>query len=386
MRILVTGGKGDLGRRVVDRLRSGEHTVLVGTRTPRHADDVHFDLGSGVSRESMSGIEVVVHLATDPRNTRVETEGSARLWAAAQEAGVRHVVYVSIVGIDHHPFPYYQTKLAVEQQLESSGLPYTILRATQFHGLIPRFVEEAVRRFGFVPIPGGVPLQPVDADVVAERVAELVEGGPSGRAPDLGGLEVLEVAAMVRSYLKATRRRVIRFRAPFWGRSVAAFRRGDQLAPQSMEGGRTYGQYLEDLPPHTPDPVESWLRIVGGALAATMLWMLITPAGFFSNAAGFGEFNSHFIRDTATFILPLSVALWLAASRPSWRIPVLILALLQNGFHVANHVVDVGNSDPGWQGPVNLAALAGMEIVLWLLYRIERRRRSPVGAVVAENL
>lgn len=378
MRILVTGGRGDLGRRVVDRLRAGGHTVLVGTRTPRHHGEVHFDLDSDVSRESLSGVEVVVHLASDPRSALADKEGSARLWAAAEKAGVGHLVYVSIVGIDHHPFPYYQRKLAVEQQLESSGLPYTILRATQFHGLVPRFVEEAIRRVGFVPIPGGVPLQPVDADVVAERVVELVEAGPSGRAPDLGGPEVLEVADMVRSYLKAAGRRVIRFRAPFWGRAVAAFRRGDQLAPHSTGGGRTYGQYLEELPPHPPDPVAVWLRVMGGVLAATMLWMLFSPSGFFTAAAGFGEFNSHYIRDTATFILPLAVALWLAAGRPSWRVPVLILALLQNGFHVANHVVDVGNSDPGWQGPVNLAALAGMEVVLWLLYRMERRRRSPV--------
>lgn len=360
--------------------------MLVGTRTPRHRDDVRFDLGSDVSQESMAGIEVVVHLATDPLDTQVEKEGSARLWTAAQEAGVDHVLYVSIVGIDHHPFPYYQTKLAVEQQLESSGLPFTILRATQFHGLIPRFVEEAIGRVGFVPIPEGVPLQPVDADVVAERVVDLVEAGPAGRATDLGGPEVLEVADMVRSYLQATGRRVVRFRAPFWGRVVAAFRRGEQLAPHSMGGGRTYGQYLEELPSRPPDPVGVWLRVVGGVLLATMLWMLVSPSGFFSTAAGFGEFNSHFIRDTATFMLPLAVALWLAAGRPSWRIPVLILALLQNGFHVANHIVDVGNTDPGWQGPVNLAALAGMEVVLWLLYRIERRRLSAVGAVVAEDL
>lgn len=380
MRILVTGGKGDLGPRVVDRLRTGGHTVLVGTRTPRHHDEVRFDLGSDVGRESLSGVEVVVHLATDPRHTRAEKEGSARLWAAAQEVGVGHVVYVSIVGIDHHPFPYYQTKLAVEQQLESSGLPYTILRATQFHGLIPRFVEEAIRRVGFVPIPGGVPLQPVDADVVAQRVVELVEAGPSGRVPDLGGPEVLDVADMARAYLETTGRRVIRFRAPFWGRAVAAFRRGDQLAPDSKEGGRTYGEYLEELPPRPPDPVGVWLQVVGGALLATTLWMLVSPFGFFSNAAGFGEFNSHFIRDTATFVLPLAVALWLAAGRPSWRVPVLILALLQNGFHVANHVVDVGNTDPAWQGPVNLAALAGMEVVLWLLYRMERRRPSTRGS------
>ncbi|HEX2154513.1 MAG TPA: NAD(P)H-binding protein [Acidimicrobiia bacterium] len=138
MRVLVTGGNGGLGHRVVLRLDKAGHDVLVGTRTPRAANHFHHDLDDGRA-PALDGIDVVVHLATSPLVPSRDIEGSATLWEAAKEAGVGHVIYVSIVGIDDHPSAYYRAKRAVEAQLEASGLPYTILRATQFHSLIPHF-------------------------------------------------------------------------------------------------------------------------------------------------------------------------------------------------------------------------------------------------------
>lgn len=127
------------------------------------------------------------------------------------------------------------------------------------------------------------------------------------------------------------------------------------------------------------DLVAVSLRVIALMLFATLGWMLIAPVGFHSGLAGFGEPNIHFIRDTATFVFPLAAALWMAASRPRWRVPVLGLALAQNGLHVLNHLADVNNSDPGWHGPANLAALLIMEVALWQILRYERRR-SPERA------
>lgn len=131
--------------------------------------------------------------------------------------------------------------------------------------------------------------------------------------------------------------------------------------------------------PALSDPAGASLRLIAAALFATMAWMLVSPAGFHSGFAGFGEPNSHFIRDTATFILPIAVALWMAASRPNWRVPVLGLALAQNGLHILNHIADVNNSEPGWHGPANLAALLVLELALWQILRIHRHR-EPTGA------
>lgn len=132
----------------------------------------------------------------------------------------------------------------------------------------------------------------------------------------------------------------------------------------------------------TTDPVAVALRVMALALFAIMGWMLVSPATFHSGLAGFGDLNTHFIRDTATFILPLAAALWMAATRPSWRVPVLGLALAQNGLHVLNHLADVNRSDPGWHGPVNLLALVALELALFQILRYQRRWSSTAPASV----
>ena len=71
-----------------------------------------------------------------------------------------------------------------------------------------------------------------------------------------------------------------------------------------------------------------------------------------------------------------AAALWMAASRRSWRKPVLALGLIQNGLHIVNHIVDVGASEPAWHGPMNLALLVAFEYFMWLAWRIEGRVRS----------
>lgn len=128
------------------------------------------------------------------------------------------------------------------------------------------------------------------------------------------------------------------------------------------------------------DPIPTLLQSIAAVLFAIMAWMLVAPVGFHAGFAGFGEPNAHFIRDTATFVLPLAAALWLAASRPSWRVPVLGLALAQNGLHILNHLADVNNSDPSWHGPANLVALLLLEVALWQILRLQRRRETVEAA------
>lgn|SRR5688572_14481859 len=379
MRVLVTGGTGDLGSRLVPRLEKAGHDVVIGTRRPTLPNHTYYDLEAS---PDLSGFDVVVHLASDALHPRLDIEGSAALWEAAREAGVGHVVYMSIVGIDEHPYPYYRAKKAVEDELAKSGLPYTILRATQFHGLIPAFVDGLSDRLGFVPVPAGIEVQPIDADVVADRLVEIVDAGPSGRAADMAGPEVLRLEDMVSGYVEAAGLRRLRIRLPIWGPVARAFRGGLQLAPEIDSGGETYAEYLSRVPRRGPDRgdgVATGMRLIASSLLAVMAWMLIAPGGFHRTVAGFGDLNTHFVRDTATFMLPLVVALFLAARRPGWRGPVLGLALVQNGAHLLNHIVDVGNAEPAWQGPVNLALLVVLQAALWAVFRRSRATRPEVA-------
>ncbi|CAN5861164.1 NAD(P)H-binding protein [soil metagenome] len=244
--ILVTGGTGVLGRRVVERLGSAG----VGTRVLSHSGipgTIPGDLLTGAGLESaVRGIDTIVHCATSPfrKAHRVDVEGTGRLLEAAAGAGVSHLVYISIVGIDlAASYPYYRVKLGAEQMVEGSPVPYTILRATQFYD----FVLMALRfldRLPVMPIPEGFLGQPIDAGEVADRLVELALSGPAGRVPDIGGPEVNTLAHAARVYLEMMdwRRRILELPVP--GKTARAFREGALVCPDRAYGEIRWEDFL----------------------------------------------------------------------------------------------------------------------------------------------
>src|SRR5204862_3314163 len=114
---------------------------------------------------------------------------------AASRGGVQHLVYISVVGAERIPvesfvdramFGYFASKLAAERVVADSGLPWTTLRATQFHDLI-LLVAQQMAKLPVIPVPAGFRFQPVDAGEVADRLVELALGAPAGLAPDIAG-------------------------------------------------------------------------------------------------------------------------------------------------------------------------------------------------------
>jgi uncharacterized protein YbjT (DUF2867 family) len=165
------------------------------------------------------------------------------LLAAAPQAGVGHVVYISIVGVDRIPLPYYRTKLRVEQQLASSQVGHTVLRATQFHAL----VATSFSMHRFLPLLfalRGTRFQPISTRDVASRMVELAAAEPQERAADIGGPELREHAAFAKSYLswRGSRRPVVAVRVP--GEVAGGYRAGAHLAPQNAIGTETFDDCL----------------------------------------------------------------------------------------------------------------------------------------------
>lgn len=238
--ILVTGGTGTLGRLVTERLRADRHEVRV---LSRHAQPYGVDLreGGAALDAAVEGVDTIVHCATT--QTGGDEKAAANLIAAARRAGVGHLVYISIVGIDQVPFPYYRIKLAVEKQIEESGLGWTVLRATQFHDLLVMFFR-AVSKLPVMPLPAGVSDQPIEVGEVADRLAELASAEPAGRVDDMGGPEVRTFDALARAYLKATGRRRVVVNVRLWGRAYRAFRAGGHLAPERAVGKGTFEEYV----------------------------------------------------------------------------------------------------------------------------------------------
>jgi hypothetical protein len=138
-----------------------------------------------------------------------------------------------------------------------SGLAWTTLRATQFHDLLLLTVRQ-MARLPVVPVPAGFRFQPVDPGEVAARLVELALGTPAGLVPDLGGPRTYGMAALVRSYLRASGRH--RPVAPIWlpGKAARAFRAGANLTPDRAVGRRTWEDFLAARM-SSPSDSGSWL-------------------------------------------------------------------------------------------------------------------------------
>src|SRR5215208_7010524 len=227
--ILVTGGTGSLGSRVVNRLSEAGENVRVMSRY-WHANTIRGDLLTGEGlEEAVEGVNTIIHCASSSlRKTRqVDVDGTRRLLQAAERAGVSHVLFISIVGVDRNPyFPYYRIKLETEGIVERSPVPWTILRATQFHGFVLRLIQNLDRLPVVMPVPRGFLLQPVDVGEVADRTAELALAAPAGRVPDVGGPEVRTFGDLARAYFEAAGRRKRVVEVPVAGKIARALREG----------------------------------------------------------------------------------------------------------------------------------------------------------------
>ncbi|MFC0504336.1 SDR family oxidoreductase [Micromonospora costi] len=248
-RVLVTGGTGTLGRLVVPQLRDAGHDVRVLSRhrPDAGADGVEYrtgDLrtGQGVER-AVAGTDIVVHLAGGPKG---DDEATRNLVRAASRADVRHLVYISVVGADRVPVAWLRTKLAAERAIADSGVPWTTLRAAQFHDLVLT-VAEKLAKLPVVPVPGSLRFEPVDARDVAERLVELALGRPSGLVPELAGPRVYGMGELLGGYLRARGARRLTVPVPMPGKAGRAYRAGANLAGDGATvGKRTWEDVLAE--------------------------------------------------------------------------------------------------------------------------------------------
>jgi uncharacterized protein YbjT (DUF2867 family) len=259
--VLVTGGTGTLGRHVVPLLQRTGSNVRVLSRNRHDAVDgiehVTGDLLQDQGIEAaVDGAGTIVHLAGSSKG---DDEATRNLVRAASRTGTPHLVYISVIGTDRVPlasrldrmmFGYFGAKLGAEQAVAGSGLPWTTLRAAQFHDLM-LMVAEGMSKLPVLPVPSGFRFQPVETREVAARLVELALGPPAGLVPDIAGPQVYTMPDLLRGYLQARgkHRPMVPVRMP--GKAARAFRAGANVAPEQAVGRRTWEDFLaERVPAH----------------------------------------------------------------------------------------------------------------------------------------
>ena len=244
MKIAVAGGTGTVGRHVTELVGRGGHESVVLTRS------TGLDLRTGTGLvDALAGVDAVIDVVgiatlSAAASSRFFAATTANLLRAEEGAGVRHHVALSIVNASRVSAGYYAGKTVQEDTVTAGAVPWTLLRATQFHEFASQTLQRSSRAgLALVPV---MRTQPVAAREVAERLVELAVGSPRGHVPDLGGPREEHLIDMVRAFATASRSRtrVIQFRLP--GRMGSAMRDGSLLPAGTAERGtQSFAEWLD---------------------------------------------------------------------------------------------------------------------------------------------
>lgn len=236
MRIAIAGGTGLVGSHVVRLAEAAGHEVRVLSRS------TGVDLVNGGGLD-LTGVDAVIDVTGPSGLSSVKffETVTGNLLRAGASASVKQHVALSIVGAAGAPYGYYRGKAAQERMVAAGEVPWTILRATQFF----EFALNTALRLGPLVVVPAMRSQPVAAASVAERLLEVVEGGPAGNAPDIAGPQELRMAEVARATLAARgeNRRVLE--VPMPGGFGRALRNGGILpGPDAQLIGPELAEWL----------------------------------------------------------------------------------------------------------------------------------------------
>lgn len=242
MRIAVAGGTGLVGAMVVEEVRRSGATPVVIARSR----GVDLTTGTGLAAV-LDGVDAVIDTSnvetmSAKRSVAFFETATGQLLAAGAAAGVRHHVALSIVGCDRVDLPYYLGKRRQEDLVAAGPLPWTVLRATQFHEFAGQIVDRSPR-----PIALGLRMrtQPIAAREVAVELVATAVDRPAGLLPDLAGPRPEAMDVMVRRVLRARGSRRVVVPVPMIGRAGRQTRAGGLLpGPDATLGRETFDEWL----------------------------------------------------------------------------------------------------------------------------------------------
>jgi uncharacterized protein YbjT (DUF2867 family) len=253
--ILVTGGTGTIGKRVVPLLLAAGRNVRVLSRHPRaNATGIEYVEGDTVAghglQAALEGVDTVLHLAGGAKGDDI---GAHNLAEAARSAGASHLILISVVGADKMPIGYFRAKAAAERTIMDSGVPWTVVRAAQLHDFVLPMVK-GLARLPLTPVPRGLRFEPVHVGEVATRLAQLALAEPAGRVADVAGPEVLDIPELLATYTDSHGRRRPQLPVRLPGAIGRAYRAGENLSgPGAQRMMFTWAEFLAEHSARRPD-------------------------------------------------------------------------------------------------------------------------------------
>lgn len=259
--VLVIGGSGVLGSAVVNELQKKGIHFRIGSRRPIKTDAystvnqeqgipwTRIDLftGEGLT-EALTGVDTVFHLASGQGKIgreSVEVVITRNLLTALKQSDVKHLLYSSIVGVDKIPYSYYQAKLDAETLIRESQVPYTILRATQFHDFVDFVLSKALRLpVGFIP--KKLLIQPIQVDVVAQKLYQLAQTDPQQSVLNLGGPKVYDAGTLAKLWMQHRNVSKPILPIPIIGSIMNRIANGFATCPETATGTQTWEGYLAE--------------------------------------------------------------------------------------------------------------------------------------------
>ena len=248
--ILITGASGTLGKELCKVLSANNTPYIAISRNEMDIDPpakwMYADLNSGEGLNKLpSKIDTVIHLATNAsnKNSASDPELTNEMLKFSRTKNVSHFIYMSIVGIDKIPYPYYEQKLQSENYVISGNLPFTILRATQFHQLIDFFLSNSLK-FPIALLPKKYKFQPIAPKSVAEKLYAISQAEPLNGIVNIGGPEILTFGELYKDWLKAKGRKALVINLPLPGKRSQAFVNGYNTCEEKDTEGTTWKEYL----------------------------------------------------------------------------------------------------------------------------------------------
>lgn len=246
--ILITGGTGLLGKAVCALLlkRGIKYTVATHKR-PVEKNMVYLDLGSmGEMNAALLNRPIILHLASDKKHPHNDVNGTKRLLQEIVRWNYNpHFIYISIVGTDLLPVTYLKQKFQVEEEIKKSGVRYSILRATQFHNYVDKILQQLLK-FRLAILPKNVLVQPIDVNVVAERLVNMCFEPPANQIENIGGREVLTLEEVVDFWLRVKNKHETVLNMPLWGRAGRSLKAGCLTCEKKTREGRNWRQWVTD--------------------------------------------------------------------------------------------------------------------------------------------